>query len=149
MWSIDDGEINVNLQKMRKAEMWVSALEGHGELDPMTKQVSWGGGLAGGGQSMGCSLPHHSLTAGGSEAADAGEVPRREPWLRVSGRTLAYPPASASLRATPIPELPSARLSSLVPISPPRRLPPHSFSNADFNGSVPDARDFMGGVKYT
>ena len=32
-------QINVNLQKMRKAEMWLSALEGHGELDPMTKQV--------------------------------------------------------------------------------------------------------------
>jgi hypothetical protein len=37
-WSVDDGEVNVNLQKMKKGEMWVSALEGHGELDPLTKE---------------------------------------------------------------------------------------------------------------
>ena len=38
-WSLDssDGEITINMQKMRKGQMWVSALKGHAELDPLAK----------------------------------------------------------------------------------------------------------------
>mmetsp|Transcript_15887 Transcript_15887/g.30733 ORF Transcript_15887/g.30733 Transcript_15887/m.30733 type:complete len:155 (+) Transcript_15887:174-638(+) len=37
MWTIDDGEIEINLKKMRKAATWESALRGHGTLDPLAK----------------------------------------------------------------------------------------------------------------
>jgi hypothetical protein len=37
-WMMDDGEIEIILHKMKKAETWPSALCGHGELDPYTQQ---------------------------------------------------------------------------------------------------------------
>lgn len=37
MWTMDDGEVEINLQKMKKALTWDSALKGHGELDPLAK----------------------------------------------------------------------------------------------------------------
>lgn len=37
-WMLDEGEIEILLQKMRKAEMWPSALVGHGEMDQFTKE---------------------------------------------------------------------------------------------------------------
>jgi hypothetical protein len=37
-WSMDGAELTVNLQKMRKGAMWLSALKGHGELDPLAKE---------------------------------------------------------------------------------------------------------------
>ena len=36
-WMMSDGEIEVNLQKVNKAETWESALKGHGELNPFVK----------------------------------------------------------------------------------------------------------------
>ena len=33
----DDGEIEINLQKMKKASTWDSALKGHGQLDAFTR----------------------------------------------------------------------------------------------------------------
>lgn len=39
-WTITDGEININLQKMNKAEMWDTALIGHNgqKIDDFTKE---------------------------------------------------------------------------------------------------------------
>ena len=37
-WSMDGAELTINLQKMRKGAMWLSALRGHGELDPLAKE---------------------------------------------------------------------------------------------------------------
>jgi hypothetical protein len=39
MWTFDDGVIEVNAQKMRKAATWDSALKGHGALDPLAKEA--------------------------------------------------------------------------------------------------------------
>ena len=36
-WTFDEGEVEISLHKMRKAETWSSALLGHGEMDPFTK----------------------------------------------------------------------------------------------------------------
>lgn len=40
MWTLVDGEININLQKMNKAEMWEAALVGHNgqKIDAFTKE---------------------------------------------------------------------------------------------------------------
>ena len=40
MWTLTDGEININLQKMNKAEAWSSALAGKSgeEVDELTKE---------------------------------------------------------------------------------------------------------------
>lgn len=40
MWTLVDGEININLQKMNKAEAWDCALQGHAgaEIDSFTKE---------------------------------------------------------------------------------------------------------------
>ena len=40
MWTLVDGEININLQKMNKAEMWEAALVGHNgqKIDEFTKE---------------------------------------------------------------------------------------------------------------
>jgi len=80
-WSFDqsDGEITINLQKMKKGEMWISALNGHGELDPLTKE---------------------------------------EDKKRIMLERFA------------------------------EENPGFDFSGAEFNGQIPDARQFMGGVKY-
>lgn len=37
-WTLEDGEIHVTLQKMRKAETWASAFAGHAPLDPLAAQ---------------------------------------------------------------------------------------------------------------
>lgn len=37
MWTMDNGEIEINLQKMRKALTWGGCLKGHGELDAFSK----------------------------------------------------------------------------------------------------------------
>mmetsp|Transcript_6677 Transcript_6677/g.14904 ORF Transcript_6677/g.14904 Transcript_6677/m.14904 type:complete len:96 (-) Transcript_6677:233-520(-) len=37
MWTKDGDEIEINLQKMKKASTWDSALKGHGLLDPLAK----------------------------------------------------------------------------------------------------------------
>lgn len=37
-WMFSDGEININLQKMNKAELWNSALMGHDAVDDFTKE---------------------------------------------------------------------------------------------------------------
>jgi len=81
-WSMDptEGEVTINLQKMRKGEMWVSALLGHGELDPLTKE----------------------------------EDKKRLMLERFAEEN-----------------------------------PGFDFSGAEFNGQIPEARSFMGGVKYT
>ena len=34
---MDGDEIEINLQKVRKASTWDCALKGHGELDPMAR----------------------------------------------------------------------------------------------------------------
>jgi hypothetical protein len=34
-WSMDGGEVEISLQKMRKAETWEAALKGHGALNPI------------------------------------------------------------------------------------------------------------------
>jgi hypothetical protein len=80
-WSVDvaEGEITINLQKMKKGETWLAAFKGHGELDPLTQE----------------------------------EDKKRLMLERFAEEN-----------------------------------PGFDFSNADFNGQVPDARSFMGGVKY-
>eukprot|EP01036_Dinobryon_divergens_P030952 gene30953-40279_t len=81
MWTLVDGEININLQKMNKAEMWEAALVGHNgqKIDAFTKE----------------------------------EVKKKLMIERFQ-----------------------------------EEHPGFDFSGAEFNGSVPDARDFMGGVKH-
>ena len=78
----DDGEITINLQKMRKGETWDAALKGKGgtAVDPFTKQ----------------------------------EIQKKLMLERFQEEN-----------------------------------PGFDFSGADFNGMVPDARSFMGGVKYS
>eukprot|EP00638_Chattonella_subsalsa_P012593 CAMPEP_0117799172 /NCGR_PEP_ID=MMETSP0948-20121206/13608_1 /TAXON_ID=44440 /ORGANISM="Chattonella subsalsa, Strain CCMP2191" /LENGTH=221 /DNA_ID=CAMNT_0005630993 /DNA_START=25 /DNA_END=690 /DNA_ORIENTATION=- len=80
-WMLDGGEININLQKMNKAETWTSALVGRGqaEVDPITKQ----------------------------------EIQKKMMLERFQEEN-----------------------------------PGFDFSGADFNGMVPDPREFMGGVRY-
>lgn len=78
-WSFQDGEITINFQKMRKGQTWMSALKGHGQLDPLAQQ---------------------------------------EDQKRLMLERFA------------------------------QENPGFDFSNASFNGQVPDARSFMGGVKY-
>jgi hypothetical protein len=81
MWTLADGEININLQKMNKAEAWSAALRGRGgaEVDALTQE----------------------------------EVKK---------------------------QLMKERFQE--------EHPGFDFSGADFNGEVPAARDFMGGVKH-
>ena len=78
-WMLQNGELNINLQKMRKGVTWSEALRGHGQLDPMTQQ----------------------------------EDQKRIMLERFQ-----------------------------------EEHPGFDFSGADFNGQIPDAREFMGGVKY-
>jgi len=85
LWSIEPlakggAELTVNLQKMRKGEMWTSALHGHGVLDPLTQE----------------------------------EDKKRLMLERFQEEN-----------------------------------PGFDFSGAEFNGNIPNARDFMGGVKYS
>ena len=80
MWTLDDGEIEINLQKMAKAETWEMALKGHGQMDPFTK----------------------------------AEVQKKLMLERVGEEN-----------------------------------PGFDFSGAEFSGSAPDPRNFMGGVKYS
>lgn len=81
MWLIDDGEINVNLQKMNKAEAWECALRGRSgaAIDVHTKE----------------------------------EVKKKLMLERFQ-----------------------------------EEHPGFDFSGAEFNGQIPDAREFMGGVKH-
>eukprot|EP01039_Chlorochromonas_danica_P003797 gene3797-4147_t len=81
MWLIDDGEVNINLQKMNKAEAWDCALRGRAgsTLDSYTKE----------------------------------EVRKKILLERFQ-----------------------------------EEHPGFDFSGAEFNGQVPDAREFMGGVKH-
>eukprot|EP00752_Nemacystus_decipiens_P007181 g6430.t1 len=80
-WMMDGGELNVNLQKMKKAETWPAALQGRNtRVDPLTL-----------------------------------EGMQKKIMLE--------------------------RFQS--------ENPGFDFSGAEFNGEVPDARSFMGGVKYT
>ena len=37
-WMLEDDELHINLKKMKKADMWMSALKGHQELDPMMQE---------------------------------------------------------------------------------------------------------------
>lgn len=78
-WMIEDDELVLNLQKMRKGETWTSACRRHGEIDAFTKT----------------------------------EVQKQIMLERFQ-----------------------------------EEHPGFDFSNADFNGMVPDARNFMGGVSY-
>mmetsp|Transcript_28467 Transcript_28467/g.28800 ORF Transcript_28467/g.28800 Transcript_28467/m.28800 type:complete len:118 (+) Transcript_28467:343-696(+) len=80
-WMISDNEININLQKMNKAERWDQALIGRA-----------------------------SQTI---DAFTAEEVKKKMMIERFQ-----------------------------------EEHPAFDFSNADFNGTVPDAREFMGGIKY-
>ena len=81
-WMLSDGELNINLQKMNKAETWDAALKGRGgqQIDAFTKE----------------------------------EVRKKMMLERFQ-----------------------------------EEHPGFDFSGADFNGNVPDAREFMGGVKRT
>ena len=36
-WFLDDGVIEISLHKVKKAETWLSALQGHGQMDPFTQ----------------------------------------------------------------------------------------------------------------
>jgi len=80
LWTISDGELNINLQKMNKAEAWDCALSGAGSrLDSFTKE----------------------------------ETKKKLMLERFQ-----------------------------------EEHPSFDFSGADFNGQVPDAREFMGGVNH-
>ncbi|KAJ0390830.1 hypothetical protein P43SY_010006 [Pythium insidiosum] len=79
-WMLDGGELNINLQKMKKGFMWPSVFVGHGELNPL-------------------------------EAEKTKQQMMLERFQEEN--------------------------------------PGFDFSQAEFNGSAPDPRTFMGGVKYT
>lgn len=36
-WMIEDDEVHIQLCKMKKAETWASALQGHATMDPVTQ----------------------------------------------------------------------------------------------------------------
>jgi hypothetical protein len=38
LWMIEDGELHLQLQKLKKAETWSAACMGHQSLDPMMQQ---------------------------------------------------------------------------------------------------------------
>jgi hypothetical protein len=76
-WMIDDEDLIITLQKMRKGQTWTAACKRHGELDPLTKT----------------------------------EVQKKLMLERFQ-----------------------------------EEHPGFDFSNAEFNGRVPDAREFMGGI---
>jgi len=40
------------------------------------------------------------------------------------------------------------RLTNFIPHTDPSKHPGFDFSGADFNGNVPDAKDFMGGIRH-
>ncbi len=79
LWMIEDDELVVNLQKMRKAQTWTEVFRGHQTLDPLTQN----------------------------------EVQKKILLERFQEEN-----------------------------------PGFDFSGAEFNGMVPDARTFMGGVSY-
>ena len=37
-WMLEDDELHIQLIKMKKGEMWTSALKGHDALDPMMQE---------------------------------------------------------------------------------------------------------------
>ena len=78
-WTMDDGEIEINMQKMAKGETWPAALAGHGKIDQFTR----------------------------------GEIQKKMMLERFQEEN-----------------------------------PGFDFSGADFSGSAPDPRTFMGGVSY-
>ncbi|TYZ61096.1 hypothetical protein PybrP1_004557 [[Pythium] brassicae (nom. inval.)] len=39
-WMLDQGELTINLQKMKKGLMWPSVFVGHGELDPLAQEAT-------------------------------------------------------------------------------------------------------------
>ncbi|POM61714.1 hypothetical protein PHPALM_29236 [Phytophthora palmivora] len=39
-WMLDSGELNINLQKMKKGFIWPSVFIGHGELDPLQQEAT-------------------------------------------------------------------------------------------------------------
>ena len=39
LWFFEEDEIQINLQKTYKAQLWGSALKGHNKLDPLTEQA--------------------------------------------------------------------------------------------------------------
>lgn len=78
-WMIEDDELVITLQKMRKGETWSCACQGHGQLDPLTQ----------------------------SEQSKKILLERFQ-----------------------------------------EEHPGFDFSQAEMNGMVPDAREFMGGISY-
>lgn len=78
-WTMEDGELHIQLTKMKKGEVWASALAGRGQLDPITTE----------------------------------DVKKKLMLERFQEEN-----------------------------------PGFDFSNAEFNGAVPDPQSFMGGVKY-
>ncbi len=103
LWTLLDGEININLQKMNKAEAWECALVGQAgqSIDAFTKEE----------------VKKKLLL----------ERFQEEVWCFIFTVTLF---TIVSLTATT------------------SQHPGFDFSSADFNGQVPDAREFMGGVKH-
>ena len=105
MWTLTDGEININLQKMNKAEAWSSALAGKSgeEVDELTKE----------------------------------DIKKKLMIERFQEEVKIKWPLSHSLK-------PPSYDTFLF-----TQHPSFDFSGAEFNGMVPNARDFMGGVKYS
>lgn len=111
MWTFSDGEININLQKMNKAEAWESALGGRAGavLDPYSKE----------------------------EVKKKLMLERFQQEVCLYLWKLVIPCVSSS---SPPHYLPRSLFGA-------RQHPSFDFSGAEFNGQVPNARDFMGGVK--
>jgi CS domain len=107
-WTLSDGEININLQKMNKAEAWTCALRGQSgeEIDEITKDE----------------VKKKLMIERFQEEVSTRNPPRKQCNLtRVSQKVSLF----------------------LLHV----QHPSFDFSSAEFNGIVPDAREFMGGVK--
>lgn len=125
-WMLDDGEIEIQLTKMRKAEMWPCALAGHGEV-------------------RACSRHANSLL-----------LALRRPPACNHAHNLAL---RSALRSPPhlAPHTHSTQMDVFTREQVQKSMmlerfgeenPGFDFSGAEFSGSCPDPRNFMGGVKH-
>lgn len=209
----DGGELNVNLQKMKKADTWPAALQGRNtQVDPMTlegmqkkimlerfqsevrvqyidqahpaavQQIDAAADCMSWVDTLVFVLVQQSL-APKQPAASFNRAPERDSYLVVQTRifsmafkisTKGKRPSSDHSAPWHLRECPGSPPVSRCPLfSDPRTLtarcrctlhsflptrlcllfltqnPGFDFSGAEFNGQVPDARSFMGGVKYT
>lgn len=109
LWTLIDGELNINLQKMNKAEAWDCALMGQ---------------------------------AGSSVDAFTKEETRKKLMLERFQEEVDLSMCIKEIFIVCLTKLCFSFVRFTI------QHPGFDFSGADFNGQVPDARNFMGGVKH-